>query len=246
MKGNINQAMANGVEGACVVCSFATPAYARSPNCNKEMNYAFQLKKRIVLVNVDGAMNYTANGPLMSKVAGAVDDKYKPVLSQPSGEVSGGVVKDDDMSFSTTLEGLYEVVSGVVAEEEAKKALAKSAAASTRVAPPPDIYQRGHAVGTFMDVSSGTVASYATFLYNISMRKGLVSGYSQREATGVITITGSYDNGTETTCRFRWSSSAPITSPPGTLKAHVFERVGMVSASRDSALWKRETSTTTD
>jgi hypothetical protein len=29
MKGNINQAMANGVEGACVVCSFATPAYAR-------------------------------------------------------------------------------------------------------------------------------------------------------------------------------------------------------------------------
>jgi hypothetical protein len=148
-----------------------------------------------VLVNVDGAMNFTANGPLMSKVAGAVDDKYKPVLSQPSGEVSGGVVKDDDMSFSTTLEGLYEVVSSVVAEEEAKKALAKSAAASTSVAPPPDIYQRGHAVGTFMDVSSGTVASYDIFLYNISMRKGLVSGYSQREATGVITITGSYDNG---------------------------------------------------
>ena len=60
---------------------------------------------------------------------------------------------DDDQSFSTTLEGLYEVVSGVVAEEEAKKALAKSATTSTTVAPPPDIYQRGHAAGTFMDDS---------------------------------------------------------------------------------------------
>jgi len=197
MKGNINQAMANGVEGACVVCSFATPAYARSPNCNKEINYAFQLKKRIVLVNVGGAMDYNANGALMSKVAGAVDDKYKVVLSQPSSGEGGGVVeeRDDDKSFSTTLEGLYEVVSGVVAEEEAKKALAKSATTSTTVAPPPDIYQRGHAAGNFMDDSSGTVASYDIFLYNISMRKGLVSGYSQGEATGMITITGSYDNG---------------------------------------------------
>ncbi|CAF4494940.1 unnamed protein product [Rotaria sp. Silwood2] len=40
MKGNINSAMANGVEGAAMVVSFATVAYSKSINCQKEFtNY---------------------------------------------------------------------------------------------------------------------------------------------------------------------------------------------------------------
>ncbi|CAF4114034.1 unnamed protein product [Adineta steineri] len=50
MKGNINTAMANGVEGAAAVISFDTVAYSKSINCQKELTYASQLKKNIVPV----------------------------------------------------------------------------------------------------------------------------------------------------------------------------------------------------
>ena len=48
MKGNINAAMANGVEGAAMVVSFDTVAYSKSINCQKELTYATQLKKDIL------------------------------------------------------------------------------------------------------------------------------------------------------------------------------------------------------
>ncbi|XP_069545869.1 uncharacterized protein [Brachyistius frenatus] len=38
--GNINDAMAAGVEEAVVICPFMTPAYQASRNCKKELNYA--------------------------------------------------------------------------------------------------------------------------------------------------------------------------------------------------------------
>ncbi|CAF2614779.1 unnamed protein product [Rotaria sp. Silwood2] len=50
MKGNINAAMACGVEGAATVVSFNTVAYSKSINCQKELTYASQLKKNIVPV----------------------------------------------------------------------------------------------------------------------------------------------------------------------------------------------------
>jgi hypothetical protein len=50
MKGNINAAMAQGVEGAAMVISFSTVAYSKSINCQKELTYASQLKKNIVPV----------------------------------------------------------------------------------------------------------------------------------------------------------------------------------------------------
>eukprot|EP00049_Salpingoeca_infusionum_P022833 m.9052 g.9052 ORF g.9052 m.9052 type:complete len:780 (-) comp5418_c0_seq1:3012-5351(-) len=50
MYGNINQAMAEGVEGSqCIVC-FATEDYRKSRNCQKELSYAHQLDKPIVPV----------------------------------------------------------------------------------------------------------------------------------------------------------------------------------------------------
>lgn len=48
MKGNINTAMANGIEVAAIVISFVTAAYSKSINCQKEFTYASQLNKNII------------------------------------------------------------------------------------------------------------------------------------------------------------------------------------------------------
>ncbi|CAF4790585.1 unnamed protein product, partial [Rotaria socialis] len=50
MKGNINAAMASGVEGAAMIISFDTVAYSKSANCQKEFTYATQLGKSIIPV----------------------------------------------------------------------------------------------------------------------------------------------------------------------------------------------------
>ncbi|CAF3701801.1 unnamed protein product [Rotaria sp. Silwood1] len=56
-KGNINTAMATGVEGAALIISFDTVAYSKSINCQKEFTYALQLKKNIVPVLLEHANN---------------------------------------------------------------------------------------------------------------------------------------------------------------------------------------------
>lgn len=53
MSGNINVAMAEGVENSKCVLSFATEAYRKSVNCQKELTYANQLKKPIIPVLVE-------------------------------------------------------------------------------------------------------------------------------------------------------------------------------------------------
>lgn len=53
MKGNINTAMADGVENAAVICCLVTSAYNESPNCAKEINYATQLGCHILPCKVD-------------------------------------------------------------------------------------------------------------------------------------------------------------------------------------------------
>ncbi|CAF3943068.1 unnamed protein product [Rotaria sp. Silwood1] len=57
MKGNINTAMATGVEGAALIISFDTVAYSKSINCQKEFTYALQLKKNIVPVLLEHVNN---------------------------------------------------------------------------------------------------------------------------------------------------------------------------------------------
>ncbi|XP_031158156.1 uncharacterized protein LOC116051742 isoform X2 [Sander lucioperca] len=48
--GNINDSMAAGVEEACVICPFMTPAYQASRSCKKELNYADSREVMIVPV----------------------------------------------------------------------------------------------------------------------------------------------------------------------------------------------------
>ncbi|XP_012565213.2 uncharacterized protein LOC101241070 [Hydra vulgaris] len=58
MKGNINAAMANGVENAALVLSFNTTAYSKSVNCQKELTYATQLNKPILPVLLEDIKNF--------------------------------------------------------------------------------------------------------------------------------------------------------------------------------------------
>lgn len=48
VKGNINDSMAQGVDGAAVICCFMTADYFGSRNCKKELNYADAQTKVIV------------------------------------------------------------------------------------------------------------------------------------------------------------------------------------------------------
>ncbi|TDH16391.1 hypothetical protein EPR50_G00019320 [Perca flavescens] len=48
--GNINDSMAAGVEAACVICPFMTPAYQASRSCKKELNYADSREVSVVPV----------------------------------------------------------------------------------------------------------------------------------------------------------------------------------------------------
>ncbi|CAL8330607.1 unnamed protein product [Merluccius merluccius] len=59
VKGNINDAMAAGVEGAAVICPFMTPAYQASRSCKRELSYADSREAAIVPVMV--ARNWEAS-----------------------------------------------------------------------------------------------------------------------------------------------------------------------------------------
>eukprot|EP00794_Sanderia_malayensis_P011619 gene11619-12816_t len=53
MHGDLNKRMAEGVQGAAVVVVFMTQKYEESHSCNKELNYADNMQKRIVPVKLD-------------------------------------------------------------------------------------------------------------------------------------------------------------------------------------------------
>ncbi|XP_044045795.1 uncharacterized protein LOC122873304 [Siniperca chuatsi] len=59
VKGNINDAMAAGVEEAVVICPFMTPAYQASRSCKKELNYADT--REVIIVPVMLANNWEAS-----------------------------------------------------------------------------------------------------------------------------------------------------------------------------------------
>lgn len=70
MKGNINSAMAEGVEGAAVICPLMTAKYQASRNCSKELNYADQ--QSVPIVPLMGEVGYRAQGWLGAITAGAL------------------------------------------------------------------------------------------------------------------------------------------------------------------------------
>ncbi|KAG7264449.1 hypothetical protein CRUP_022311 [Coryphaenoides rupestris] len=59
VRGNINDAMAAGVEEAAVICPFMTPAYQASRSCKRELSYADS--RQVVTVPVMLAHNWEAS-----------------------------------------------------------------------------------------------------------------------------------------------------------------------------------------
>jgi len=53
MRGDMNQRMAEAVEGAAVVCPFISRRYKASANCMKELNYSDQLGKSMLPIIID-------------------------------------------------------------------------------------------------------------------------------------------------------------------------------------------------
>lgn len=70
MAGNINDSMAQGVDGAAVVCPFMTTKYQDSKNCKKELNYADHMEVAIVPVMAENS--FKATGWLGIITAGAL------------------------------------------------------------------------------------------------------------------------------------------------------------------------------
>ncbi|XP_070547782.1 uncharacterized protein [Ptychodera flava] len=58
MRGNINRAMAEGVEGACVILMCVTDAYKTSFNCEKEAGYADSLRKPIIPLKLENDVRF--------------------------------------------------------------------------------------------------------------------------------------------------------------------------------------------
>ncbi|XP_077985373.1 uncharacterized protein LOC144440019 [Glandiceps talaboti] len=58
LKGNINRAMAEGVEGACAILMCVTDAYKASYNCEKEAGYADSLRKPIIPLKLQQGVKF--------------------------------------------------------------------------------------------------------------------------------------------------------------------------------------------
>lgn len=77
MKGNINSAMAEGVEGAAAICCVMTEKYQKSRNCQKELNYADACA--LPMVPIMAQPNWKQSGWLGVMTAGALwTDFTKP------------------------------------------------------------------------------------------------------------------------------------------------------------------------
>eukprot|EP00808_Paulinella_micropora_P029771 g50912.t1 len=70
MKGNINSAMAEGVEGAAAILPVMTEAYQKSRNCQKELNYADACA--LPMIPVMAQSNWKQSGWLGVMTAGAL------------------------------------------------------------------------------------------------------------------------------------------------------------------------------
>lgn len=100
MKGNINTAMAYGVESAAAVISFNTVAYSKSINCQKELTYACQLKKNIVpvLLENDTRFQNTWLGMIIASLH--------------------GINMQDDNQFHSTIDTLVQRINTALEEKK--------------------------------------------------------------------------------------------------------------------------------
>ena len=61
---HVNDDMAIGVEDSHIVLAFVSESYFMSKNCHKELNYAEQLDKEIIIVKLEKDMELLGRGSL--------------------------------------------------------------------------------------------------------------------------------------------------------------------------------------
>ncbi|XP_054865917.1 uncharacterized protein LOC118469156 [Amphiprion ocellaris] len=93
--GNINDAMAAGVEEAAVICPFMTPAYQASRSCKKELSYADT--REVVIVPVMLTNNWEASEWLGLITAGLLWVDFRNA-------------EEDEEQFETCLRSLEEEI----------------------------------------------------------------------------------------------------------------------------------------
>jgi hypothetical protein len=162
MKGNINAAMANGVEKAGIVLSFNTGAYSKSVNCQKELTYASQLKKQIipVLLENDQAFNSTWLGMIIASL--------------------NKINMQDQNQFDQSFDHLVRHVDAILQEQKKEETANKKPQAVTR-------FEGGPVAGKYYQFGQAQDMSFEHF----SLREGRVSGQGN-DTVGHFTMAGHY------------------------------------------------------
>ena len=164
MQGNINAAMANGVENAAVVLSFATDAYSKSTNCQKELGYANQLGKEVIPVVLEPEKGFkqTWLGTIISKL--------------------NKVNLEDENQLNKKFDDLVARIKRIL-EEESKTDSAKSNEPEVTTK-----FEGGAVTGKYYQYNIGHDMNFKYF----SLRKGRVAGQGDDDI-GAFTMAGTYN-----------------------------------------------------
>lgn len=104
VKGNVNDSMAEGVDGAAAICCFMTSDYFGSKNCKKELNYADAQSKAIVPLMCE--KGFKATGWLGIITAGLLwidfreGTKFQNSLESLVKEVINSLENEDDVMMT--------------------------------------------------------------------------------------------------------------------------------------------------
>lgn len=104
VKGNVNDSMAEGVDGAAAICCFMTSDYFGSRNCKKELNYADAQAKAIVPLMCE--KGFKATGWLGIITAGLLwidfreGTKFQNSIESLAKEIINSLENEDDVMMT--------------------------------------------------------------------------------------------------------------------------------------------------
>lgn len=168
MQGNINTAMADGVENAAVIISFATTAYSKSINCQKELGYATQLGKKIIPILLEPEQGY--KNTWFGKIIDALNK----------------VDLKDESQINKHFDDLISAINKILEEEKTT---------DTTSSEKPELetkFEGGAVTGKYYQYNDGHEMKFEFF----SLRKGRVAGQGDDEI-GAFTMAGVYNENGE-------------------------------------------------
>eukprot|EP00735_Rhodelphis_limneticus_P000311 TRINITY_DN1048_c0_g1::TRINITY_DN1048_c0_g1_i1::g.29949::m.29949 TRINITY_DN1048_c0_g1::TRINITY_DN1048_c0_g1_i1::g.29949 ORF type:complete len:672 (+),score=240.25,TIR_2/PF13676.1/5.7e-06,TIR_2/PF13676.1/0.0017,TIR_2/PF13676.1/3.3e-16,TIR/PF01582.15/3,TIR/PF01582.15/5.4e+03,TIR/PF01582.15/0.096,DUF237/PF03072.9/8.7,DUF237/PF03072.9/2.9,DUF1863/PF08937.6/4.3e+03,DUF1863/PF08937.6/6.4e+03,DUF1863/PF08937.6/0.11 TRINITY_DN1048_c0_g1_i1:88-2103(+) len=167
MTGNINTAMADGVENAAVVCSFVSQPYANSRNCSKEIMYASQLQTPILPIVIDAHV-VESNNFFTKLVEKCADMRLDVNVDQ---------MKQNEAELNTNLDTLAERIKPIL--ESTKGADGEGI----------ETIFEGGAVSGYWELETGDRGDM--HFENLSLVNGRVRGQGD-DSVGPFTLCGTY------------------------------------------------------